>query len=62
MAASVYGNRGQVHEAADRSRVANPMGVLLDPLDIAHGVDYLCGPEARYITGQVLHINAGGVM
>jgi NAD(P)-dependent dehydrogenase (short-subunit alcohol dehydrogenase family) len=62
MAASVYGDRGHVHEAADRSSVANPMGVLLDPLDIAHGVDYLCGPGARYITGQILHINAGGVM
>ncbi|AKS33727.1 SDR family NAD(P)-dependent oxidoreductase [Mycolicibacterium goodii] len=56
MAAAVYG------AGADRSTVANPMGVLLDPLDIAHGIDYLCGPEARYVTGQVLHINAGGVM
>jgi NAD(P)-dependent dehydrogenase (short-subunit alcohol dehydrogenase family) len=56
MAAAVYGDK------ADRSAVANPMGVLLEPLDIAHGVEYLCGPGARYITGQVLHINAGGVM
>lgn len=60
MAASVYGDKSQ--EAVDRSSVANPMGVLLDPLDIAHGVAYLCGPEARYVTGQVLHINGGGVM
>jgi NAD(P)-dependent dehydrogenase (short-subunit alcohol dehydrogenase family) len=62
MAAAVYGDEGQARVAVDRSSVANPMGVLLDPLDIAHGIDYLCGPEARYVTGQVLHINAGGVM
>ncbi|MFD4351238.1 SDR family NAD(P)-dependent oxidoreductase [Nocardia sp. NPDC058518] len=60
MASAVYGDgtRGSVSD----SRVANPMGVLLEPIDIAHGIDYLCTPAARYVTGQVLHINGGGVM
>ncbi len=27
--------------------------------DGAGGVHYLCGPEARYVTGQALHVNGG---
>jgi NAD(P)-dependent dehydrogenase (short-subunit alcohol dehydrogenase family) len=62
MAAAVYGGRDGASSAVGKSRVANPMGVLLDPSDIAAGIDYLCGPGGRYVTGQVLHINGGGVM
>ncbi|WP_167138038.1 SDR family NAD(P)-dependent oxidoreductase [Diaminobutyricimonas sp. TR449] len=62
MAAQVYGDRSGAESAVGTSRVANPMGVLLSPDDIAGGIDYLCSPAARYVTGQVLHINAGGVM
>ena len=62
MAAAVYGGRDGAATAVGASRVANPMGVLLDPTDIAAGIDYLCGEGGRYVTGQVLHINGGGVM
>jgi 2-hydroxycyclohexanecarboxyl-CoA dehydrogenase len=62
MAAAVYGGREGATSAVGGSRVANPLGVLLDPSDIAAGIDYLCGDGGRYVTGQVLHINAGSVM
>jgi 2-hydroxycyclohexanecarboxyl-CoA dehydrogenase len=62
MAAAVYGGRNGATSAVGTSRVANPIGVLLDPTDITAGIDYLCSPGGRYVTGQVLHVNAGGVM
>jgi 3-oxoacyl-[acyl-carrier protein] reductase len=39
-----------------------PAGVLGKPADIAAGVIYLASDEARYITGETLHINGGMVM
>jgi hypothetical protein len=29
------------------------------PIDIAHGVAFLCSDRARFITGQVLRIDGG---
>ena len=50
-------------EAAVRdSNIANPMGLLLQADDIAHAVAFLCHPDSRGITGQVLHINGGAIM
>jgi NAD(P)-dependent dehydrogenase (short-subunit alcohol dehydrogenase family) len=62
MAASVYGNRDGAKEAVAKAAVANPMGVLLDPIDIAEAIAFLASSESRYVTGQVLHVNAGSVM
>lgn len=39
-----------------------PMGVMGEPSDIAHAVVFLASEEARYITGQTLHINGGMLM
>ena len=39
-----------------------PAGYLGEPKDIAAGVAYLSSEEARYITGQTLHINGGMAM
>jgi 3-oxoacyl-[acyl-carrier protein] reductase len=36
-----------------------PLGRPGQPDEIAAMVRYLCGPTARYITGQVLHVNGG---
>ncbi len=36
-----------------------PLGIEGQPRDIALGVLYLCSPAARYMTGQVLHLNGG---
>ena len=32
------------------------------PEDVAATVRFLCGPEARYITGQTIHVNGGSFM
>jgi len=41
---------------------APPIGRRGSPDDIAAMVHYLCSPGARYVTGQTLHANGGGLM
>lgn len=39
-----------------------PLGRPAEPGEIAAMVRYLSGPEARYVTGQVIHVNGGWYM
>ena len=39
-----------------------PAGRRGEPDEVASAVRFLCGPGARYITGQSLHVNGGGYM
>ena len=39
-----------------------PLGRLGTPQDVADAVRFLVSPEARYITGHVLHVNGGMFM
>jgi 3-oxoacyl-[acyl-carrier protein] reductase len=39
-----------------------PLGRRGTPEEVAALVRYLCGPHARYITGQSLHVNGGAFM
>ena len=39
-----------------------PVGRRGEPEEVAAAVRFLCGPGARYITGQSLHVNGGGYM
>jgi 2-hydroxycyclohexanecarboxyl-CoA dehydrogenase len=48
--------------AATASPIANPMGTVLAPEDIAHAIHFLCQERSGRITGQVLHVNAGALM
>jgi len=44
-------------------RPAMPLlGRLGTPEDVAAMVRMLCGPDARYVTGQSIHVNGGGWM
>jgi enoyl-[acyl-carrier-protein] reductase (NADH) len=40
----------------------NFLGRLTEPDDVASAVAYLCLPESRQITGQVIHVSAGAVV
>jgi 3-oxoacyl-[acyl-carrier protein] reductase len=39
-----------------------PAGRRGTPEEVAAAVRFLCGPGARYITGETLHVNGGGFM
>jgi 3-oxoacyl-[acyl-carrier protein] reductase len=40
----------------------NALGRRGTPDEVAAAVRYLCGPAARYVTGQMLHVNGGAWM
>jgi 3-oxoacyl-[acyl-carrier protein] reductase len=39
-----------------------PIGRRGEPEEVAAMVRMLCGPDARYVTGQAIHVNGGGYM
>lgn len=41
---------------------AIPMGTLGEPDDVAGAVAYLASDDAKYVTGQVIHVNGGMFM
>ncbi|HZQ35698.1 MAG TPA: SDR family NAD(P)-dependent oxidoreductase [Dehalococcoidia bacterium] len=62
MTRAIFGGEEALRRQASSGRIANPMRVVIEPEDIAAAVAFLAGPEARYITGQTLHVNAGAFM
>jgi 3-oxoacyl-[acyl-carrier protein] reductase len=51
-----------VPERPAHRRAPPPIGRRGEPEEIAAMVRMLCGPEARYITGQAIHVNGGGYL
>lgn len=49
-------------EPAHHASKTNPLGRRGEPEEIAAAVRMLAGPQARYITGQTLHVNGGALM
>ena len=49
-------------ERPEYRRSMPPLGRRGDPEEIAAMVRMLCGPDARYVTGQSIHVNGGGLM
>jgi 3-oxoacyl-[acyl-carrier protein] reductase len=58
---SQRGLPGVPERPADR-RAPPPIGRRGEAEEIAAMVRMLCGPDARYITGQAIHVNGGGYM
>jgi NAD(P)-dependent dehydrogenase (short-subunit alcohol dehydrogenase family) len=57
-----WNSRDQLAQAVRSSPVANLLGVVLDADDVAAAVAFLVSPASRHITGQTLHVNAGGLL
>jgi 3-oxoacyl-[acyl-carrier protein] reductase len=51
-----------VPERPASRRTPPPIGRRGEPEEIAAMVRMLCGPDARYITGQAIHVNGGGYL
>ena len=52
----------EVDAAPAHRPAAPPLGRLGAPEEVAAMVRMLCGPDARYVTGQAIHVNGGGWM
>ncbi len=52
----------QLRATATDSPIANPMGHVLRPEEIATAVAFLVGPGTEHLTGQTLHVNSGSLM
>lgn len=54
----------KVRDEASRKKIAdqNPLRCLVEPQDSAEAALFLASPEARYITGVNLNVNAGNLM
>ncbi len=62
MTRGTFGDGEALQALASSGRIANPMRVVVQPVDIAAAVAFFASPESRYITGQTLHVNAGSYM
>jgi len=51
-----------VPDRPSHRRQPPPIGRRGEPEEIAAMVRMLCGPDARYITGQAIHVNGGGYL
>ena len=51
-----------VPDRPEHRRQPPPIGRRGEPEEIAAMVRMLCGPDARYITGQTIHVNGGGYL
>ena len=61
MIATERGKHSPLH-AQHHAQRAMPLGRRGEPAEVAALVRYLCGPQARYVTGQSWHINGGSLM
>jgi 3-oxoacyl-[acyl-carrier protein] reductase len=51
-------------QGPDRARIeaAIPVRRVASPDDIAAPIVFLCAPQARHVTGEILNVNGGSVL
>jgi NAD(P)-dependent dehydrogenase (short-subunit alcohol dehydrogenase family) len=57
-----FGTPEALQEAVTSGALSNPMGVMLNPDDLANAAAFLCHPDSQGFTGQILNVNAGSLM
>lgn len=48
--------------AGEPTGIVPPVGFVGEPKDVGRTIQFLCQPEAEFITGQTIHINGGGFL
>ncbi|MBC26718.1 MAG: short-chain dehydrogenase [Rhodospirillaceae bacterium] len=48
--------------AGEPSGNVPPVGFVGEPSDVGRTIQFLCSPDARFISGQTIHINGGGFL
>lgn len=64
-ATAIHGAADNDDARAGRARqgpTANLFGRYCEPDDIAGTIVFLCSPESRQITGQIVHVSAGAIV
>ncbi|GHJ38697.1 SDR family NAD(P)-dependent oxidoreductase [Streptomyces sp. TS71-3] len=64
-ASAIHGTADTEAARAERARTgptANLFGRPCEPADVAGAIVFLCSPESRQITGQVVHVSAGAIV
>lgn len=51
----------QRQEFLERSRATQSVQADCEPDDVAYAVRYLLSPEAKMVTGQIMHVNGGSI-
>lgn len=62
MADNFFESRAAMDLAMREGPLANLLGRMTEPDDVADAIVYLCLPGSRQITGQVIHVSAGTVV
>jgi len=57
--ASMLGSQGAAEQLYERSARSNPSGRMSNDDDYAAVVEFLLGPGAQFVQGQVIHANGG---
>jgi NAD(P)-dependent dehydrogenase (short-subunit alcohol dehydrogenase family) len=60
--ARAFGDAAGLDAAVATGPLANLLGRVSEPEDVANVIAFLCLPASRQITGQVVHVSAGAVV
>ena len=60
--ARAFGDASALDAAVASGPLANLLGRVSEPEDMANVVAFLCLPASRQITGQIVHTSAGAVV